>query len=129
MDSSEPLKRGKGCYNNLLVDLIQTDIPGYQNFVRMPPPCSFHLIEERIHQGIAMRKPKKSENEFYNYNGFFSMVLLALVDTEYRFQWVDIGSSGSLSDAQMFNHYKLKKMIVYDTLDERGSSFGPFYAW
>ena len=26
----------KGCCNNLLADLIQTDIPDYQNFLRMP---------------------------------------------------------------------------------------------
>ena len=27
----------RGCYRTLLADLIQTDIPVYQNFVRMPP--------------------------------------------------------------------------------------------
>ena len=30
-------RQEKGCYSNLLADLIYTDIPGYQNFVRMPP--------------------------------------------------------------------------------------------
>ena len=29
---------------------------------------------------------------------FFSLVLLALVDVEYKFLWVDIGSNGSSSD-------------------------------
>ena len=27
----------KGCFSNLFSDLINTDIPGYQNFIRMPP--------------------------------------------------------------------------------------------
>ena len=42
----------------LLVDLICTDIPGYQNFVRMPPAC-FDLIEEYIHHSA-----KNSVNNF-----------------------------------------------------------------
>ena len=29
--------RKKRCYSNLLANLIHTDIPGYQNFVRMAP--------------------------------------------------------------------------------------------
>ena len=34
---------------------------------------------------IAMKKPKKSVSEFYNYNFMFSLVLLALVNADYRF--------------------------------------------
>ena len=46
---------------------------------------------------------KKSGSDYYNYKGFFSLVLLTLVDTEYRFLWTDCGSSGSCSEAQIFN--------------------------
>ena len=42
------------CYSNLLTDLIHTYIPGYQNFVRMPP-AFFYLIEERIR--LTSRQP------------------------------------------------------------------------
>ena len=38
----------KECRNNLLDDLIHTDIPGYQRFVMMSPAV-FGLIEEHIH--------------------------------------------------------------------------------
>ena len=37
----------RGCYKTLLDELITTDIPGYQNFIRIPP-AFFYLIEERI---------------------------------------------------------------------------------
>ena len=46
---------------------------------------------------------------YYNYKGFFSVVLIALV--EYKFRWVDIGTQGSCSDAQIFNHVELKEKI------------------
>ena len=61
-----------------------------------------------------MKKPNKSGGEYYNYSGFFSLVLLALVHAEYRLLRVDVGSSGSLSDAQIFS--KLRKQIEDGTL-------------
>ena len=64
---------------------------------------------------IAMKKPKKFGSECYNYKGFFFLVLLALVDAEYRF-WVGVRSSGSSSDAQLFNCNKLRKKIKGGTL-------------
>ena len=45
----------KGCYSNLLANLIQSDIPGYQNFVRMPP-AFFDIINHHHtppHQDVS----------------------------------------------------------------------------
>ena len=39
------------------------------------------------------------------------MILMALVDAEYRFRWVDIGTGGSCSDAQIFNLGELRGKI------------------
>ena len=61
-----------------------------------------HVLEELDGKYIAMKKPKKSGSEYYNYKAFYSLVLLALVDTDCRFLWVDVGSIGSSSDAQIF---------------------------
>ena len=47
----------------------------------------------------------------YNYKDLFYLVLLALVDKEYRFFWVNVGSSGSSSDAQIFTRSDLKEKI------------------
>ena len=60
---------------------------------------------------VAIRKPPKSGSLYHNYKGFFSIVLMALVDAEYRFRWVDVGTGGSCSDAQIFNDSQLKEKI------------------
>lgn len=65
---------------------------------------------------IAIQKPAKSGSLYYNYKGFFSIVLLALVDAEYKFRWVQVGDEGACSDAQLYNGSNLKRKLDDDTL-------------
>ena len=51
------------------------------------------------------------DSKHHNYKGFFSVVMLALVDGQYKFRWVDAGTEGSCSDAQIFNAGQLKRRI------------------
>ena len=75
-----------------------------------------HAVGALDGKHIAIKKPKKSGSEYFNYKGYFSLVLLALVDADYKFLWVNVGSSGSSSDAQIFNRSKLKRRIENGTL-------------
>ena len=50
---------------------------------------------------VGLKKPKNSGALYNNYEGFFSIVMLALVDGQYKFRWVDVGTAGSCSNAQM----------------------------
>ena len=59
---------------------------------------------------IACKCPAKSGSLYYNYKGFYSIVLLALVDSDYKFIWADIGSEGSASDAEIYNNSQLKQL-------------------
>ena len=60
---------------------------------------------------VSIRCPKNSGSLYYNYKGFYSIVLMALVDADYRFIWIDVGAQGSASDAQVFNATELKDAI------------------
>ena len=42
--------------------------------------------------------------------------MLAIVDANYKFLWVDIGGRGSNSDAQIFNHSELKECLLHDSI-------------
>ena len=50
--------------------------------------------------------PANSESTFHNYKGHFSTVLMALVDANYRFVYVDISEYGSNSDGNIFKYSK-----------------------
>lgn len=65
---------------------------------------------------FAIRRPKNSHSMYHNYKGFFSLIMLAVVDADYKFIWVDIGSNGSASDAQIFNNCELKGAIENGTI-------------
>ena len=75
-----------------------------------------HAVGALDGKHIAIKKPKRSGSEYFNYKGYFSLVLLALVDADYKFLWVNAGASGSSSDAQIFNRSKLKRRIENGTL-------------
>ncbi|GBM37522.1 hypothetical protein AVEN_4195-1 [Araneus ventricosus] len=52
-----------------------------------------------------------SVSDFINYKGFFSIVLLALVDANYNFLFVDIGCQRRISDGGVFKHTKLHTLL------------------
>ena len=61
---------------------------------------------------IRIKKPAGSGSVYHNYKGFFSIVLLGLVDANYKFVWADVGGCGSNSDAQIFNSSELKQKVL-----------------
>ncbi|XP_054757229.2 uncharacterized protein LOC129263342 [Lytechinus pictus] len=60
------------------------------------------------HNTIPLLIPEVCQAIIEEYKGFYSVVLMALVDADYRFIWVDIGGMGSASDAQIYNASELR---------------------
>lgn len=65
---------------------------------------------------VAIKCPNNSGSTYFNYKGFYSLVLFAMVDAEYKFTWVDMGANGGASDCQIFNSSDLKAAIEDGTI-------------
>ncbi len=60
---------------------------------------------------ISINHPQSSGAEFYNYKGFYSIVLLALVDFDYKFFYADVGCQGRISDGGVYRNSILHQML------------------
>ena len=70
-----------------------------------------HALGALDRKHIPIRSPQWGGSLYHNYKGFNSIVLLPLVDGDYKFLWVDLGAAGSSSDAQIFKHSDLRHKI------------------
>ena len=60
---------------------------------------------------VSLKCPLKSGSQYYNYKGFFSIVLLAICDARYVFTLVDIGDYGSNNDSGIFSNSDMGKLF------------------
>ena len=60
---------------------------------------------------IHIKCHKNSGSEYFNYKGYYSLVLMAFVDSNYRFIFADIGCQGSVSDGGVFRRTSLWKAL------------------
>ena len=51
---------------------------------------------------VAIRAPPHSGSVYHNYKQLYSIVLLAVVDANYKFILVDVGSNGRACDAGVY---------------------------
>lgn len=82
---------------------------GFRNF----PRCIGAIDGKHI----VIQSPMHSGSEYYNYKKSFSIVLLALVDSNYNFIFAEIGSQGRISDGGVFRSSQLWQRICSNNLN------------
>lgn len=65
---------------------------------------------------IRVKKPASSGSMYFNYKNYFSVVLLAIIDAEYRFIYVNVGSFGKDCDSSIFKTTTFWKMLTEHSL-------------
>lgn len=62
-------------------------------------------------------KPQQSGSMFLNYKHFFFIVLMAVVDFDYNFVSIDVGSYGKDCDSAVFKKTQFWKSLIDNTLN------------
>lgn len=62
---------------------------------------------------IRIKAPNKSGSDFFNYKGYSSLILMAVVDHDYKFLFVDVGAHGRCSDAGVWRECVFNKVPLH----------------
>ena len=79
--------------------------------------CNFpHVIGAIDSKHVACKAPPDSGSEYYSYKRFFSIILFAMVTSDYKFLWVDVSGNGSASDAHIYNNSELRERLENNSI-------------
>ena len=73
---------------------------------------------------ISIQKPGLSGSAFYNYKGGCRVLLIAVADADYRFQYVDVGACGREHDSTVFNRSGFGQRLTRGELSLPGAEAG-----
>lgn len=66
---------------------------------------------------IRIQCPRNAGSLYFNYCGFHSIVLFALVDADYQFLYYEVGAQGRVGDATIWNTSILKRELENNSLN------------
>lgn len=101
----------KECIPELSKEKWESITSDFEKFANFP-----HCLGAVDGKHIRIVCPAKSGSMYYNYKEYYSVVLMAVADSKYRFVYVDIGSFGKDCDSSVFKQSSLWKLIETNTL-------------
>lgn len=66
---------------------------------------------------IRTIQPRNSGSECFNYKKYFSVVLMAWVDADYQFVYIDVGANGAASDSTIFSNSNMGRRLQQNLLN------------
>ena len=79
---------------------------------------NFHHVPGALDgKHIRIQYHANGGSQLYNYKGYHSIVLLALVDANYRFSWVQVGAPAAAFDAQLWNESTLGDAVITNSIE------------
>ena len=66
---------------------------------------------------VNIKYPVNSDSYYFNYKGSSSIVLLAMVDADYKVRYIDAWCNGSNSDGGVFRNSSLSKALERNLLN------------
>ncbi|XP_046407497.1 protein ALP1-like [Ischnura elegans] len=90
-------------------EVIAQDFQKFWNF----PHCMGALDGKHIN----FRAARADGSTFFNYKHAHSIILMALVDANYRFLYYDVGVNGRVNDAGVFRDCSLRAALTSNRLD------------
>ncbi|XP_047473819.1 uncharacterized protein LOC125028514 [Penaeus chinensis] len=92
------------------------------------PNCLGAVDGKHVH----ITPPKDAGSYFYNYKGYNSLVLMAVVNANYEFLYADIGTNGRVSDGGVLNNTtfgKKNSKTTNFTFHPLGSTVSLVFSW
>ena len=74
-----------------------------------------HAIGAIDGKHIRIEQPPNSGSTFFNYKGYYSIVLMGIADGDYKFIYVDVGSEGKASDGGIYAKSTFKDYLDHPT--------------
>ncbi|XP_025407186.1 uncharacterized protein LOC112681136 [Sipha flava] len=120
------LKISKQAISYIVPEVCDALIVALQNYVKVPRSAEewervAKLFNDKWNypnyvgaidgKHINIQAPEHSGTELFNYKGFFSIVLLAVVDANYNFIYTNVGCQGRISDGGVLNGTFFKKCL------------------
>lgn len=100
------------CFPDLSKELWLTSAEGFHERANFP-----HCVGAVDGKHIRIIKPTSSGSLYYNYKNYFSILLLAVCDSTYKFMFIDVGAYGKSSDSTVFRNTVLNKKLQDGTIE------------